>query len=69
MAIVFQYGSNCLDREINSKERLCGDAKFFAIAETVEDFELEFDVWSKGRGCAAADIVRKPGSKVWGALL
>src|SRR3989442_870451 len=68
MAIVFQYGSNCLDSEINGAERLCGDAKFMDNSETVEDFELAFDVWSKGRGCAAADIVRKPGSKVWGAL-
>ena len=42
--LVFQYGSNCLESEINSKERLCGDAKFTAIAQTVEDFELAFDV-------------------------
>jgi cation transport regulator ChaC len=68
MAIVFQYGSNCLDSEINSEERLCGDARFLDIAETVENFELAFDVWSKGRGCAAADIVRKPGKTVWGVL-
>jgi gamma-glutamylcyclotransferase (GGCT)/AIG2-like uncharacterized protein YtfP len=47
---------------------LCGDAKFLDIAETVENFELAFDVWSERRGCAAADIIRKPGSKVWGAL-
>jgi hypothetical protein len=68
MAIVFQYGSNCMDSEINGPERLCGEAKFLDIAETVEDFALVFDVWSKGRGCAAADIVRKPGGKVWGVL-
>jgi len=68
MAHVFQYGSNCLDSEINSKNRLCGDARFVDIAETVEDFELAFDVQSAGRGCAASDIVRKPGGKVWGVL-
>jgi Gamma-glutamyl cyclotransferase, AIG2-like len=68
MALVFQYGSNCLDSEINSKNRLCGDAQFVDIAETVEDFELAFDVQSAGRGCAASDIVRKPGGKVWGVL-
>jgi hypothetical protein len=66
MALVFQYGSNCSDSEINSKSRLCGDAQFVDIAETVEDFELAFDVQSTGRGCAASDIVRKPGSKVYG---
>jgi hypothetical protein len=68
MTLVFQYGSNCSDAEINSEKRLCGDAAFVGIAETVEEFELAFDVQSKGRGCAAADIVRTPGSKVWGVL-
>lgn len=68
MAIVFQYGSNCSESEINSDNRLCGDARFVDIAETLEDFELAFDVQSTGRGCAAADIVRKPGAKVWGVL-
>ncbi len=57
-----------MDNEINSKNRLCGDARFVDIAETVEDFELAFDVQSTGRGCAASDIVRKPGGKVWGVL-
>jgi len=68
MALVFQYGSNCLESEINSKNRLCGDARFVDIAETVDDFELAFDVQSTGRGCAASDIVSKPGGKVWGVL-
>jgi hypothetical protein len=68
MTLVFQYGSNCLDSEINSKDRLCGDATFVDIAETVDDFELAFNVWSNRRCCAASDIVRKPGSKVWGVL-
>lgn len=68
MALVFQYGSNCADSEINSRGRLRGDAKFADIAETVEDFELAFDVQSANRGCAASDIVRKPGGKVWGIL-
>jgi gamma-glutamylcyclotransferase (GGCT)/AIG2-like uncharacterized protein YtfP len=66
--LVFQYGSNCLESEINSKERLKGDARFIAIAETVDDYELAFDVFSNGRHCAAADIVARPGAKVWGAL-
>jgi gamma-glutamylcyclotransferase (GGCT)/AIG2-like uncharacterized protein YtfP len=66
--LVFQYGSNCLDSQINGKDRLKGDAKFISIAETVEDYELAFDVFSKGRHCAAADIVPRPGGKVWGAL-
>jgi len=38
MALVFQYGSNCLESQINGKDRLCGDAKFVGTAETVDDF-------------------------------
>ena len=68
MALVFQYGSNCPESQINGKDRLCGDAKFIGIAETVEDFRLAFDVWSTNRQCAASDIVESPGSKVWGVL-
>jgi cation transport regulator ChaC len=68
MALVFQYGSNCSESEINRENRLRGDAKFAGIAETVEDFELAFDVHSTGRACAASDIVRRPGAKVWGVL-
>lgn len=66
--LVFQYGSNCLESEINGNDRLRGDAKFIDIAETVEDFELAFDVQSTRRRCAASDIVKKPGGKVWGVL-
>ncbi len=68
MALVFQYGSNCLDSQINGAERLRGDARFIGIAETVEEFQLAFDVWSERRQCAAADITPSPGNKVWGAL-
>ncbi len=46
--LVFQYGSNCSDREINGNGRLRGDARFIDIAETVEDFELAFDVGAGG---------------------
>ncbi len=67
MALVFQYGSNCSESQINGKDRLCGDAKFIGTA-VAEGFQLAFDVWSAKRQCAAADIVSKPGSKVWGAL-
>src|SRR5580693_8509752 len=49
-------GSNCSTSQINSNERLCGDAKFIDIARTDRDFELAFDVHSKKRGCAASDI-------------
>ena len=65
--LIFQYGSNCLDSQFNGENRLRGDAIFIDIAR-VDDFEIAFDVWSKNRGCAAADIVPTPGGVVWGAL-
>jgi len=68
MALVFQYGSNCSEDQMNGDKRLRGDAKFLCIAETVDDFQLRFNVWSNRRECAAADIVTWPGSKVWGVL-
>jgi hypothetical protein len=68
MSLVFQYGSNCLESEINSDERLRGDAKFVDVAQTVDDYQLAFDVQARNRGCAASDIVSTPGSKVWGVL-
>jgi hypothetical protein len=68
MALIFQYGSNCSESEINSQERLQGNARFVVIAETVEDYQLAFAVLSKKRGCAASGIVRCPGNKVWGVL-
>jgi hypothetical protein len=68
MALIFQYGSNCLESQINGESRLRGDAKFVAIARTAEDYQLAFDVLSRNRGCAASDIVRSTGNKVWGVL-
>jgi hypothetical protein len=48
--------------------RLRGDAKFAGITETVEDFELAFDLRSIKRGCAASDIVIKVRGTAWGVL-
>jgi hypothetical protein len=68
MTLLFQYGSNCDESQLNGDARLKGDALFISIAQTVEDYKLVFDVWSNGRNCAAADIVTSPGNKVWGVL-
>jgi gamma-glutamylcyclotransferase len=68
VALLFQYGSNCDETQLNGDARMKGDAKFISIARTVDDFTLVFDVWAEGRGCAAADIVPSPGHKVWGVL-
>jgi len=68
LEIVFQYGSNCSTTRLNSGERLGGAAHPRGIAETVQNYQLQFDVWSDGNNCAAADIVKTPGKKVWGVL-
>ena len=65
--LIFQYGSNCLDSQLNGEARLRGDAVFLDIAR-IDGFEIAFDVWSKNRGCAAANMVPTPGAVVWGAL-
>lgn len=67
--IVFQYGSNCLESEINSSKRLNGKAKFLDVAKTIERYRLCFNVYSKGRDGGAADIVRSDKNEhVWGVL-
>ena len=44
MSIVIQCSSNRLSSEINANDRLCGDAKFADIGETVKDLERALDV-------------------------
>jgi hypothetical protein len=38
------------------------------LAETVENYELRFDVWSSGNNCAAANIAGGGDSTVIGVL-
>lgn len=68
MELVFQYGSNCSVERLNGRDRLNGAARPAGIAETVDDYSLAFDVWSDSNNCAASDIVRVTGCKVWGVL-
>ncbi|MBE9507726.1 MAG: gamma-glutamylcyclotransferase [Chloroflexi bacterium] len=68
MALVFQYGSNISSDRLNSPDRLQGDAVPVGIARTMDDFELDFTVWSRSNSCAAADILPGAGRKVWGVL-
>jgi hypothetical protein len=39
-------------------------------AETVDEYDLAFNVWSQGNACAACDLVVAPGTgrHVWGVL-
>ena len=68
MVLIFQFGSNMSQERINSGERLNGTAQFVDTAWTVEDFEFEFSVWSKSNSCAAANLARGRGCKIWGVL-
>lgn len=65
--LVFQYGSNCLDSQINGEDRLRGDARAVGIA-VAENHELSFDVHSQTRNCAASNIVPREGAVAWGVL-
>ena len=68
MTLVFQYGSNTSKVRINAADRLNGDAQVFGIGHTVEPYELEFTVWSKGNNCAAASISPGHGRAIWGVI-
>ena len=47
---------------------LGGEARVVGLAQTLEPFALDFTVWSRQNGCAAADIVPGSGRTVWGVL-
>jgi hypothetical protein len=64
---IFQYGSNCLDAELNGPTRLCGDAQFDGVG-VADGYEQSFEVWSKGRNCAASNLAPRTGAEAWGVL-
>jgi len=68
MGLVFQYGSNCNEKRLNSPDRLNGAARRIGKAQTAKGFEIAFDVWSRSNDCAAADLVDSEGQKAWGVL-
>jgi gamma-glutamylcyclotransferase (GGCT)/AIG2-like uncharacterized protein YtfP len=70
MPLVFQYGSNCLEERLNSPERLGGGARYDGRAQTIGEYEIAFGVWSRGNGCAAADLqtVERKEQHAWGVL-
>ena len=68
MALVFQYGSNCASSRLNAPQRLNNHATDLGAAQTVEECDVRFNVYSQQNGCAAADILNVPGRRVWGVL-
>src|SRR5712692_11543821 len=67
MPFIFQYGSNTDANRF--KERL-GDIEDRGRAQTIDEYDIAFDVWSQGNGCAASDLVSVPGTgfHAWGIL-
>jgi hypothetical protein len=53
---------------LNSSDRLAGEATFYRVALTRHNYQLKFDLWSKCNKCAAADLVRGSGRRIWGVI-
>jgi len=70
MPLLFQYGSNCNAERLKDKTRLGDDATDRGRAETVAEYNIAFDIWSQGNGCAASDLVPASGTgrHAWGVL-
>ena len=68
MPIVFQYGSNTSVTRLNSADRLNGAASVIGLARTLDNYDLDFTVWSKTNKCAAANIVPGGNVQIWGVL-
>jgi hypothetical protein len=58
MPLVFQYGSNCDETRLNAPTRLAGDAHCLGRAQTLNEYEIAFDIWSQTNACAASNLVR-----------
>lgn len=68
MPLVFQYGSNATAGRLNGRKRLAGRATVVGRAQTVDEFDISFDVYSQTNGCAASDLVETKGRWAWGIL-
>jgi hypothetical protein len=70
MPLLFQYGSNTNAERLNEPKRLGGAATDRGRAETIDEYDLAFDVWSQGNNCAASDLIPALGTgrHAWGVL-
>jgi cation transport regulator ChaC len=68
MTLLFQYGSNCDNTRLNDPERLGGAAINPRLAQTVGEYDIAFNVFSQGNGCAANNLTAAPGRHAWGVL-
>jgi hypothetical protein len=70
MPLIFQYGSNTDAERLNGPGRLNGAAQDRGLAETVDEYEIAFDIWSYSNGCAASNLIAATGTghRAWGVL-
>jgi len=68
MTLLFQYGSNADADRLNAPERLDGAATNPRLASTVGEYDIAFNVYRQGNGCAATNLVPTPGQYAWGVL-
>jgi len=47
---------------------LAGHARALGRAETVDNLDITFDVYSQTNGCAASDLISAEGRTAWGVL-
>ena len=68
MAFVFLYGPNTCSSRINSQQLLDGAAETLGKAQTVEKYDIIFDVYNESYKCGGVNITLSPEKKVWGVL-
>jgi hypothetical protein len=68
MARLFQYGSNCDQERLNDASRLGGEAANPRLAQTMEELDIAFNVYSQTNACAASNLTPSPGRHAWGVL-
>lgn len=64
MKYYFAYGSN-LDQ--NQMTKRCPESKLIDVA-FLEDYRLDFTIYSEDRNSGCADIVKEKGKRVWGLV-
>jgi len=58
MTVIYQYDIHMNLDYLNSPERLGGKARKIGLAK-LQDYELQFDLYSKNNRSAVADIIPK----------
>lgn len=60
----FAYGSNLDERQIKDR---CPSSKLIDKF-SLKDYKLDFTIFSQKRLCGCADVIKNPGTEVWGLV-